>query len=60
MAGAVTMIRPFGVYVDLGLEYLGYIDPMHVKDHLYEVGDHVEAYIVHFRDRSRVYELRPS
>jgi predicted RNA-binding protein with RPS1 domain len=58
-AGTVSMVRPWGVYVDLGLEHAGYIDPMFVQDDLYEVGDRVEAYILDFREQSRVYELRP-
>ena len=58
-AGTVTLVRPWGVYVDLGLQHAGYIDPMFVHDELYEVGDRVEAYIVDFRERSGVYELRP-
>jgi hypothetical protein len=57
--GAVSQVRPWGVYVDLGLKYAGYIDPIFVQDDLYEVGDRVEAYIEDFRERSEVYELRP-
>jgi hypothetical protein len=57
--GAVSLVRPWGAYVDLGLEHPGYIDPVHILDDHYEAGDRVEAYIVDFRERSRVYELRP-
>jgi ribosomal protein S1 len=59
VAGSVSLVRPWGVYVDVGLEHVGYIDPVNIRDAHYEAGDRVEAYVVDFRERSRVYELRP-
>jgi hypothetical protein len=60
VTGTVSMVRPWGVFVDLGLECPGYIDPIHVRDDHYDAGDQAEGCIVDFRERSRVYELRPS
>lgn len=55
----MSFVRPWGVYVDLGLEHPGYIDPVHIGDDRNEARDRVEAYIVDFRERTRVCELRP-
>lgn len=60
VVGTVEMVRTWGVYVNVGLDHLGYIDPANIQDDLYDVGDNVEAYVVHFRGRDGVYELRPS
>lgn len=59
VTGKVEMVRQWGVYVNVGLDHLGYIDPVNIQDDLYDVGDNVEAYVVGFRERNSVYELRP-
>jgi predicted RNA-binding protein with RPS1 domain len=59
VVGKVEMVRPWGVYVNVGLDHLGYIDPVNIQDDLYDVGDNAEAHVVDFRERNSVYELRP-
>ena len=59
VAGTVAAVYKFGVLVDLGLDYVGFIDPVFIGDDVYEEGERVEAYVVGFRAENRQYELRP-
>lgn len=59
VVGTVTSVHPYGVFVDLGLEYVGFIDPVYIENDVYHVGDRVEAYIYGFRDWNHQYALRP-
>jgi hypothetical protein len=60
VVGAVTLVQPWGVYVDVGLDHLGYIDPTNIQDDLYLTGGRFEGHIVDFRERSKFYELEPT
>jgi ribosomal protein S1 len=59
VVGTVAAVYRFGVLVDLGLDHMGFIDPIFIGDDVYEEGDHIEAYVVGFRAENRQYELRP-
>lgn len=58
--GTVVEVHVCGVFVDLGLDHIGHIDPIHIDDtDVYDIGDRVEAYLVGFREHDGQYELRP-
>lgn len=60
VTGSVKEVHTCGVFVDLGLDHIGHIDPIHIDDtDVYDIGDRVEAYLVGFREHNGQYELRP-
>lgn len=58
VVGTVTSVQPYGVFVDLGLEYAGFIDPV-FTEMTYIISDTASKRIYGFRDWNRQYALRP-
>ena len=60
VTGTVEAVHAYGVFVDLGLDHIGHIDPFYIDDtDVYDIGDRVEVYLVAFHEHNGEYELRP-
>lgn len=60
VSGTVKAVLPHGVFVDLGLDHIGHIDPMYIEDlDNYQIGDRVRVHLEGFTEHNEEYRLRP-
>lgn len=60
VAGVVTGVARHGVFIDIGADHIGHIDPIYIDTgDFYKVGDRVIVYLEGYSKASKEYRLRP-
>lgn len=57
--GTVLDVFRWGVFVDLGLSHVGFIDVAYIEDDVYEVGQVVAGHLSSYNKTTRQFWLRP-
>jgi predicted RNA-binding protein with RPS1 domain len=58
--GTIKVVHRWGVFVDLGLSHLGFIDPLYIEDDdHYQVGAQVSAELSNYDDQREIFWLLP-
>ncbi len=60
VTGTVKAALPHGVFVDIGFDHIGHIDPIYIDStDVYDIGNCITVYVDGFSHASNEYRLRP-